>query len=781
VSGTENVKIQPTLFPINNGAYQFRWTGTNGFTSTDSVPVLPNVTAANNGTYTLVVKNTFGCESQPRSVVVGMKNIPQTPVLASTYGPYCQGDNFTLTTTNLSGTQVEYMWRTPLGFFPTQTPSFSVNNSTINNKGNYSVAAMVDGCTSKNSAIIPIEVNAKPATPIINANNLMVCEGAAIELSTELITGAKYAWTGPAGFTASVYNPTVLPSRPENAGTYTVQLSIKNCLSDLSIPKNIVVNAVPKAPLVKNNSPICGDNPASPLVLSIVLSSALPGASYGWYYAKTNARIAPSASNLNLNMSDLTNYAEGNHDFYAITTVNGCSSANSVPTTVTINRIPKEKPYAGASQRVCDGTAIMLEAKKPTIGTGAWAVNSITPTIISPNSENTEIKNLRTGQSYLFYWTLSNGECKNYTRDSVSIIIDTNTEKADAGRDSSVCGVTSLNLYAQNPMLGGMGTWSQSAVQEALGVKIQSINTPNSMVTGMVPGNTYAFKWTLNNRGCKDFASDEVIVRVASKNDRADAGKDFTTCGTDAVLNAAPPQAATGTWKAEDAGISIASSLLPNTRVNNLKVGKNKFIWTLQNIGCGSYSSDTLFVTYEKSVLAVPDVYEVNFTGRIDLDVSANDTKPTGFTITTKNLPTQGTLMDKGKGVFTYDPSPSFSGEDRFDYLLCSPTCPTACATGTATFKVGANATCQVPTIITPNNDGVNDAFVVPCLYTAGYPENEVSIFNQWGDEVFRAKPYKNDWAGLYDGEDLPAGTYYYIVKFVLGREAKTGFIMIQR
>jgi gliding motility-associated-like protein len=783
VSGTENVKLQATLFPINAGGYQYRWVGTNGFTSTDSEPVLPNVTAANNGTYTLTVQNAFGCESQPRSVVVGMKNIPTTPVLASNYGPYCAGDNYTLTTTNLTGTQVEYTWTTPLGTFLTQNPSITVANATFNSTGNYTVRAKVDGCTSKPSAVIPIQVNNKPAIPIIVANNAMVCEGSAIELSTTQIIGARYAWTGPAGFTASVFNPIILPARAENAGAYTVQVTVKNCVSDVSIPQNIVVNAVPHAPSVKNNGPVCGDNAATPLTLGIVLSSAIPGASYSWYYSKTNTRIAPATSSLNLTvpMSDLVNYTDGNHDFYAVTTLNGCTSANSVPTTVTINRIPTELAYAGASQRICDGTPVLLAAKKPTIGTGAWSIASTVPTILLPNVANTEIKNLRTGQTYWFYWTLSNGECKNYARDSVSIIIDTNTERANAGRDTSVCGVTSLNLYAQLPILGGVGSWSQSAVQDALGVRIQSLNTPTSLVTGMVPGNTYAFKWTLTNRGCSDFASDEVIVKVASRNDRANAGQDFTVCSPDATLNAAVPQAATGNWTSNDATISLASSPLANTRVSNLKLGKNRFIWTLQNAGCGMFSTDTLYVTYENTVVARPDVYEINFTGRIDLDVVANDIKPAGFTISTKSNPQQGILMDKGRGIYTYDPSASFSGTDSFEYLLCSPTCPTSCATGTVNFKVGANATCQVPTIITPNNDGMNDSFIVPCLYTPGYPDNEVSIFNQWGDEVFNGKPYKNDWNGTYNGEDLPAGTYYYVVKFVLGREAKTGFIMIQR
>ena len=41
-----------------------------------------------------------------------------------------------------------------------------------------------------------------------------------------------------------------------------------------------------------------------------------------------------------------------------------------------------------------------------------------------------------------------------------------------------------------------------------------------------------------------------------------------------------------------------------------------------------------------------------------------------------------------------------------------------------------------------------------------------VSILDRWGREVFRQENYANSWNGTTTaGEDLPDGTYYYIVK----------------
>jgi gliding motility-associated-like protein len=68
-----------------------------------------------------------------------------------------------------------------------------------------------------------------------------------------------------------------------------------------------------------------------------------------------------------------------------------------------------------------------------------------------------------------------------------------------------------------------------------------------------------------------------------------------------------------------------------------------------------------------------------------------------------------------------------------------------------------------IPTGISPNGDGVNDFWHIRWLYK--YPQNEVTIINRWGDVVYRAAPYNNDWYGTYNGKKLPEATYYYILK----------------
>ena len=67
-----------------------------------------------------------------------------------------------------------------------------------------------------------------------------------------------------------------------------------------------------------------------------------------------------------------------------------------------------------------------------------------------------------------------------------------------------------------------------------------------------------------------------------------------------------------------------------------------------------------------------------------------------------------------------------------------------------------------------PNFDGIDDTWIILKPFGS---KVSVKVFNRWGNEVFRSDDYKNDWRGKgvsnFLGEDVPEGTYYYIVEGV--------------
>ncbi len=89
----------------------------------------------------------------------------------------------------------------------------------------------------------------------------------------------------------------------------------------------------------------------------------------------------------------------------------------------------------------------------------------------------------------------------------------------------------------------------------------------------------------------------------------------------------------------------------------------------------------------------------------------------------------------------------------------------------------------DAPETFSPNGDGVNDTFFIPGI--EDFPGNEIYIYNRWGGEVFSMKNYDNSWDGrasntAIGSDELPQGTYYYVVKLSNGDVIK-GFVYIKR
>jgi len=77
--------------------------------------------------------------------------------------------------------------------------------------------------------------------------------------------------------------------------------------------------------------------------------------------------------------------------------------------------------------------------------------------------------------------------------------------------------------------------------------------------------------------------------------------------------------------------------------------------------------------------------------------------------------------------------------------------------------------------IITPNGDGVNDMLYFE--YLNFYPENELFIFNRWGNELFRQKNYQNNWSGT----EYDEGTYFYLLKIYETGDEYSSFFFLDK
>ncbi|MCB0636553.1 MAG: gliding motility-associated C-terminal domain-containing protein, partial [Lewinella sp.] len=695
---------------------------------------------------------------------------------------FCAGETITLSTNAYTGMAVQYYWETPNGTQITNNNTLTINNANTSHSGPYSVYVVRDGCASTVSPVRNITVFPIPSINV--TSNTPVCEGSVISLSATFYSNGVYNWSGPNAFTASVNNPVINNANPElHEGIYRVFVTRNGCVSD-TVTTEIEVRDRPAAPMIYTGGNICLDDPDAVLLLGIDTASAVAGATYNWF-AEGGAIPLGGTPELLYEYIDFDPFAAGGtFNFSARATVNGCVSTLSNPVPVTFSLIPDNAAVAGMDTTVCSGSYI-LRAEAPSVGSGRWSLVSATdPTgfaLANPDQANSLVSGLTVaGAPYTMQWTLSNGACANYSRDTVVLDVTT-AEIAFAGDDILACQGEIITLGA-TPVMGdeAMGMWSQGSGQIILGVVIDDPIDPLTEVDGMEPDNVYEFTWTVTS--VCGTTTDNVLVRISDPN--PDAGADFIECNdlaTGTLMALPTAQGSVGDWTALTPGVSIAMPAQPTTTVSNLQPGENLFVWTVDDGYCGDNSRDTVVLFYKVPPMVINDQYQVPFNGQLNVSPLDNDDIPPGTEVVLAGSPSLGSATVVNETNVRYTAPDNFVGEALLTYLAASEGCPEV--SGQIRFFIGESAACKAPSIITPNHDGISDRFVVPCLLdTDQFPRSQVIIFNRWGDEVFRSgTPYQSNWDGTYDGEDLPADTYFYVVDLGDGSEPLAGYVMIQR
>ncbi|NQX80691.1 MAG: gliding motility-associated C-terminal domain-containing protein [Flavobacteriaceae bacterium] len=85
-----------------------------------------------------------------------------------------------------------------------------------------------------------------------------------------------------------------------------------------------------------------------------------------------------------------------------------------------------------------------------------------------------------------------------------------------------------------------------------------------------------------------------------------------------------------------------------------------------------------------------------------------------------------------------------------------------------------------IPGGFSPNNDGINDNLGIDKIKYI-FPNYKLEVFNRYGLNVFTGNA-DSIWNGKYKGEELPMGTYFYVLHFNKGSyKAKQGIIHLRR
>jgi len=585
-----------------------------------------------------------------------------------------------------------------------------------------------------------------PTTPAVAGNNQILCLDTTAFLnaipSPSTIQGTWRSLGSATIENTNIANPPI-HNLAIGENLFVWELSNTSC-SVFSSDTVLINRALPPNEVATTGSDqtICEET-------TFELTAATPNQSQGQWTSLTNNNI----QNPNNPNTPTQNLQEGDNTFIWTLSTDICPNFSSDTLTITTITPPEETAFAGIDQTICLEDTVSLAATSPNLATGNWQIPT-TSTLDNPLTATTTLRNIAPGTHQLI-WSLSYETCLNYDTDTLTITkISPPNEQAFAWQSA-------------NPL---------------------SIDNPtafNSSISNLSAGNTYALVWSLSTNDCPHFSQDTVqiiidsipsVPAIIAREEFESTPSptlptmDLVLCDPNSILlkGNLPPNI-TGNWQTTNQ-VTLEKLSDSMAWITDIADQELQFVWSLSQNSCTNYSADTIDINLltAEGLIAQADTFPLFFNESLqEIDLLQNDHIPDNmawtFSVLTEG---EGTLTDLGEGFVNYTPRTNFFGEDIVTYQLCHADCPELCSTANIHFQVqgsNADASCFVPNILTPNGDGRNDMFTVPCL--PDYPTHELRIFNRWGDEVFAAAPYNNNWAGTHKFAPLPPGTYFYMIR----------------
>lgn len=369
------------------------------------------------------------------------------------------------------------------------------------------------------------------------------------------------------------------------------------------------------------------------------------------------------------------------------------------------------------------------------------------------------------GQSIVITYSVGTSPCGASQTRTITITASPTAPTVSVS-NATICAGQTTTITATGSGAGAVYTvYSSPGAIGAVGT------TPLSLSPAVTT--TYYIQSVAN--GCSNLGGDVPLVVTVNALPNADAGNNQSLClGSNAILTATG--GGTYLWNTGATTSSISVTPTVNTGYTVTVTGAN---------GCVARDVVTVTVVTGGNVQATDDAASVQNNNSVTVNVAANDTGDPN-TVAILSGPYHGSATIGTNGTVIYTPSGTFDGTDTVHYSICDVACTRICRQAKLVITVTKETIIKVPGGFSPNGDGNNDGFVIKGLEL--YPDNELVIFNRWGDEVFKAAPYRNDWAGQSEGKgltlygnELVEGTYFYILTLDKNTPPMKGYVELKR
>ncbi|MBD3637093.1 MAG: gliding motility-associated C-terminal domain-containing protein [Crocinitomicaceae bacterium] len=593
--------------------------------------------------------------------------------------------------------------------------------------------------------------------PIVNAGaDQVVCaNNATVSLNGDVsggATGGNWSSTGTGTFnpSTSTLNATYIPSAADTAaGTVFLVLNSTgngscNAGSDTMM---LSITPPPVAEIANDTIYVCSNNP------SINLSGTVYGATTtGKWTTSGNGVFSPDNLTLNCTYTPSpTDISGGEITIYLESTSNGMCSSDKDSVIVTFT--PSPSVNAGADLFACTNVpAVDLSGviNGPTT-TGTWSggAGTFTPDANTLTAQYTPTPGeITTGSVTLTLTSTNNGNC---IAENDQVDIDFVAPPNANFNFNFAC--QNDTTYFTDFSLNGFGTIISWEYDFGDG---NGASVPDTYNMYSSSGTFNASLIIESDAGCFDTATQVVTVYELPV-----ADFNYTsTCDNDQVIVDFQDASTIGSgtinqWYYDFGGMGNQSVQNPS----QLFTGIGNFTIT-QIVQTTNGCSDTNI-----QVLNVPPKPSAGFFYNTSngLNIGAE------FTFIDTSTYASTYYWDFGNGDVSTDQNPTTVYFDNGNYeVTLWATGPLGCEDSTTKLITINTVTSEVnqliPNAISPNGDGFNDVWKLEFIDYLN-PNAEIVIVNRWGQTVFQSVGYADPWDGTYEGELVPEGNYYYIIK----------------
>jgi len=439
-----------------NTTYQWTLTAADGSTSVVANTDTPSFAATQAGTYTVEALGSGTCPSgASNGIAINVIPVPAALTLAATATGVCEGEAVTLTASPAGDANTTYEWTLTAAdgsasvVATTDVPTLSLDPIAANQAGTYTVEASdpAGECPSGVSNGVAISVTPKPATPVMEVDKAIHCEGDTLMFFVEPVAGDnviyEFTFTNPDGrqdplTTRTDGVATIEGLVAANTGTYQVRVIVDGCPSDFSndVPVDVASGGLPDAEATSSapegNSVCEGES----VMLSVV--PLIEGASYEW--SGPNGVVGNEAETI---IAAAT--PADNGEYNVTITVNGCPKTVG-PVTVAVDAKPTTPTVMSDKDSACPGEAVTFSTAAATGDniTYDWLLNG---TVVATTDTPTYIDNDFQGTDAGDYTVVVNeGGCPSDSSEPVAVTLKESLEGVTASSNSPVCIGDPINL-----------------------------------------------------------------------------------------------------------------------------------------------------------------------------------------------------------------------------------------------------------------------------------------------------------------------------------------------